>query len=129
MSSHRIEKYLKKITSVNAVSEAFRHKDIYITDHHTIMAKKIFDHFDIGDMARIYGVEPIHFKNNEKPMQISKDMECSIVWDDTGYFICYPKGYLVDIALRCMLPTEKIFHSTINTDEQGKYYYNIWRSR
>lgn len=105
-------------------------KVIYETERFEIIAQKIMKAFDIGDMVKLYGIQKVEFDAKQRIWQPPEDVSCEIIGKGRGRFvICYPKGHLVVEYIKRYYKGSREFKWEIGKNEQGKHYYQIWRSK
>lgn len=120
---------MSKVVTIEEMEVLHRTKDVYDSDVTDVIAFKIARNFSIGDKVKIYGSEGVYFRYSACPIRIPEDMACEIVGAVGGYFVMYPKGYLITLKLVNEDHRDREFMSEIGVDNEGKYYYNIWRSK
>lgn len=105
-------------------------KVIYDSEHFIVIAEKIMNAFDVGDLIKLYGVEKIKYANNCVLEWLPpQDISCEIVGVKDGFIICYPKGYLVvEWIIRHNEGTRE-YKWRIGVNENKKHFYEIWRSK
>lgn len=105
-------------------------KVIYETERHEIIAEKIFRAFDVGDLIKLYAIEKIEFGYGERIWKMPVDIQCPIIGkNEYRFIICYPKGHLVVRWIDLLNDGHKEFKWRTGIDNNGKNYYEIWRSK
>lgn len=106
-----------------------KYTSIFDDDDAETTGQKIWFQFKIGDMLKIFGCETIFFQSNHVPLKCHTDIQCPIIFGENGYWIAYPKGFLVHRELKKLGNGTKEFRVVIRKTSDDKHFYEIWRSK